>query len=388
MAPVADHAAAVLTIDLGAVVANWQLLRERLRPGASLGAAVKANAYGLGAREVTAALAAAGCRSFFVATIEEGIEVRAVLAGASEAAIPATAAVYVLNGLLPGADEALIAHRLTPVLNSLGDIASWSAAARRREARLPAALHIDTGMARLGLPAEELACLVGEPNRLAGVEPVLVMSHLACADQPEHPLNEGQRQAFGEAFDALAPVLAPARPQASLANSAGIFLGSSYHFDLARPGAALYGVQPLAGGLNPMRPVVTLRARILQVRTVAPPKTVGYGATYAVAQPSRIATVAVGYADGYLRSLSNRGRATVGAFEVPLVGRVSMDLITVDVSAVPAEIACPGAFVELIGATQTVDAVAARAGTIGYEILTALGSRYARVYRAADAPQR
>ena len=388
MVPVADHAAAVLTVDLGAVVANWQLLRARLRPGASLGAAVKANAYGLGAPEVTAALAAAGCRSFFVATIEEGIEVRAVLAGASEAAIPQSAAVYVLNGLAPGADEALIAHSLTPVLNSLGDIAAWSAAARRHEAQLPAALHIDTGMSRLGLPAEELACLVDEPGLLAGVAPALVMSHLACADQPEHPLNEGQRQAFAEALAALAPVLAPARPQASLANSAGIFLGPSFHFDLARPGAALYGIQPLTWGPNPMRPVVSLRARILQVRTVAPPKTVGYGATYAVAQPSRIATVAVGYADGYLRSLSNRGRATVGAFEVPLVGRVSMDLITVDVSAVPAEIACPGAFVELIGAAQTVDSVAARAGTIGYEILTALGSRYARVYRAADAPQR
>ncbi|MFZ1415177.1 MAG: alanine racemase [Defluviicoccus sp.] len=384
MAPVPDYAAAILTIDLGAVVANWRLLRDRLRPGAGLGAAVKANAYGLGAREVTAALAEAGCRSFFVATLEEGIEVRAVLAAGAEATAR-PAAVYVLNGPLPGADEALIAHRLTPVLNSREDIAAWSAAARRREARLPAALHVDTGMARLGLPADELARLVDDPGLLAGIAPVLVMSHLACADQPEHPLNERQRQALGRALAALTPVLAPARPPVSLANSAGIFLGHPYHFDLARPGAALYGVQPLAGGPNPMRPVVTLRARILQVRTVAPPATVGYGATYAVVQPSRIATVAVGYADGYLRSLSNRGRATVGAFEVPLVGRVSMDLITVDVSAVPAAIACPGAFVELIGASQTVDAVAERAGTIGYEILTALGSRYARVYRAADA---
>ena len=379
-----DLAAAILTIDLGAVVANWRQLRDRLRPGAGLGAAVKANAYGLGAREVTAALAEAGCRAFFVATIEEGIEVRAVLASATAAAA-STAPVYVLNGLLPGADEALVGHKLTPVLNSLGDIVAWSAAARRRGASLPAALHVDTGMARLGLPADELACLVDDPGRLAGIMPVLVMSHLACADQPEHPLNEEQRAAFGQALDALASMLASAGPQASLANSAGIFLGSSYHFDLARPGAALYGVGPHAGGPNPMRPVVSLRARILQVRTVAPPKTVGYGATYAVAQPSRIATVAVGYADGYLRSLSNRGRATLGAFEVPLVGRVSMDLITVDVSAVPAAIACPGAFVELIGAVQTVDAVAERAGTIGYEILTALGSRYARVYRALDA---
>lgn len=384
MAPVPDHAAAILTIDLGAVVANWRLLRDRLRPGAGLGAAVKANAYGLGAREVTAALAEAGCRSFFVATIEEGIEVRAVLAAGTEAAAR-SAAVYVLNGPLRGADEALIAHRLTPVLNSLDDVTAWSAAARRREARLPAALHVDTGMARLGLPADELARLVDDPDLLAGIAPVLVMSHLACADQPEHPLNERQRQALGRALAALTPVLAPARPLVSLANSAGIFLGHAYHFDLARPGAALYGVQPLAGGPNPMRPVVTLRARILQVRTVAPPATVGYGATYAVVQPSRIATVAVGYADGYLRSLSNRGRATVGAFEVPLIGRVSMDLITVDVSAVPAAIACPGACVELIGASQTVDSVAERAGTIGYEILTALGSRYARVYRAADA---
>lgn len=379
-----ELAAAILTIDLGAVVANWRLLRDRLRPGAALGAAVKANAYGLGAREVTAALAEAGCRSFFVATIDEGIEVRAVLASAT-AGTGSTAAVYVLNGLLPGSDEGLVAHRLTPVLNSLGDIDAWSAAARRRGASLPAALHVDTGMARLGLPADELACLVDDPGRLTGITPVLVMSHLACADQPEHPLNEEQRAAFGQALDALAAVLAPARLQASLANSAGIFLGSSYHFDLARPGAALYGVGPRADGPNPMRPVVSLRARILQVRTVAPPKTVGYGATYAVAEPSRIATVAVGYADGYLRSLSNRGRATLGAFEVPLVGRVSMDLITVDVSAVPAAIACPGAFVELIGAAQTVDAVAERAGTIGYEILTALGSRYARVYRGLDA---
>ena len=386
MANAREHAAAILFIDLGAIVANWRLLRDRLGAGASLGAAVKANAYGLGAREVTAALAAAGCRSFFVATLDEGIEVRAVLAAGGAAAN--AAAVYVLNGPPPSADEALIAHRLTPVLNSLGDIEGWSAAGRRRAERLPAALHIDTGMARLGLPPDELALLCHDPGRLAGIAPVLVMSHLACADQPEHPLNEAQRAAFGRALDALQPVLAPARPPASLANSAGIFLGLPYHFDLARPGAALYGIQPQAGDATPMRSVVSLRARILQVRTLAPPQSVGYGATYAVERPSRIATVAVGYADGYLRSLSNRGRATLGAFEVPLVGRVSMDLITLDVSTVPAEIACPGAFVELIGAAQPVDAVAARAGTIGYEILTALGSRYARVYRATEVTSR
>lgn len=355
----------VLEIDLDAVQANYHRLLAELG-GVSCSAVVKADAYGLGAERVAPALWAAGCRSFFVAHLVEGAALRALLPKAE---------IFVLNGALPGAEVELAALALHPVLNGLADIERWAALARTEERTLPAALQLDTGMARLGLPADELNRLAAEPGRLDGIDLRYVMSHLACAEERENPMNEAQRTAF----EAVRPRL-PAAP-ACFANSSGIFLGRAYHFDLARPGVALYGANPTPGRANPMAGTIRLTAPILQVRAIDPPASVGYGATHKIDRPARIATVAVGYADGYLRSLSSSGRCHLGGAEVAVVGRVSMDLITLDVSGVPAELARPGAEIEIIGPHQTIDQVAERADTIPYEILTGLGRRYSRIYK-------
>lgn len=328
-------------------------------------AVVKADGYGLGAIEVASALAAAGCRLFFVAQLDEGVALRV--------ALPAIE-IAVLNGVLPGTAPDFAAHDLVPVLNDLGQVAAWRKLCRDAGPR-PAMLHLDTGMARLGLPAAELAAIAADPALLDGVPLRAVMSHLACADEPAHPLNAEQLRRFQVARAAL-----PAAP-ASLAASSGILLGPGWHFELVRPGVALYGVNPQPATPNPMAQVIALKAKILQVRDVDRGMTVGYGATHLVDRPSRIATVAAGYADGLLRSLSNRGSAVLGGHRVSVVGRVSMDLITLDVSSVEPALAQPGALVDLVGPGHTVDDLAAEAGTIGYEILTALGRRYHRVWR-------
>jgi alanine racemase len=370
-----ECAGAVLTIDLDAIAANYRLLRDRAAP-AECAAVVKANAYGLGAEKVVPALAAAGCRTFFVAHVDEGIVVRRALADTSGGIAPESEpAVYVLNGPPRNAEEVLAEHRLTPVLNSLADIDAWSAFARRTGVPRAAALHVDTGMSRLGLPPAELATLGDDAARLDGVRLTHVMSHLACADEPDHPLNRRQLNAFAAARGAFA------RTAGCLANSSGVFLGPGYHADMVRPGAALYGVAPVPGEPNPMTQVVRLQGKILQVREIDSPETVGYGATHLAGGRERIATVAVGYADGYLRALSNRGSGYIGEIRVPLVGRVSMDLITFDVSAVPGSQARPGDMIDVIGPFNPIDRIAAEAGTIGYEILTSLGARYYRVYR-------
>jgi alanine racemase len=365
----AGRAGAILDIGLGAIVANWRLLQARAAP-ASCAAVVKADAYGLGADRVARALAAAGCRLFFVATLDEGIVLRRALGPAPEIAV--------LNGPSPHAADEFVAHALVPVLNEPGQIAEW---AKRRsslsapgggEGGLQAILHVDTGMARLGLTAREFARLLKDPPAIAWRA---VMSHLACADEPAHPMNRAQRTRFAGVAARL-----PGVP-ASLAASSGIFLGPDYHFDLVRPGAALYGVNPQPGHPNPLRQVVRLCAKILQTREIDRGQSVGYGATHVMAGPGRIATVAVGYADGWPRSLSGRGCGWLAATRVPLLGRVSMDLMTFDVSAVDPTLARPGMTIELLGEHYGVDEAAQDAGTIGYEILTALGHRYHRVYR-------
>ncbi len=364
--PTAARAGAILTIDLDAVADNYRRLCAALG-GTACAAVGKADAYGLGMARVAPALARAGARIFFVAQMEEAMALRAMF--------PVEVEIYVLNGL--GTDPAaeFQAGRVHPVLNSLGEIDAWAAVARAAGRALPAAVHIDTGMSRLGLPDDELEALAADRGRLAGIDLRYLVSHLACADRPEHPLNAEQLRLFRAARACL-----PDAP-ASFANSSGIFLGADYHLDLARPGVALYGVNPTPGQPNPMRQVVRLHGKILQVREIDASRTVGYGATHRAAGPTRIATVAVGYADGYLRSLSNRGSAWLGDRRVPVVGRVSMDLITLDVTGASAEAARPGAFVDLIGADLSTDEVAEAAGTIGYEILTSLGRRYHRVYR-------
>ncbi|MFO1143096.1 MAG: alanine racemase [Amaricoccus sp.] len=362
------HAGALLEIDLGAIRANYRLLRTRLGTTACAGV-VKADAYGLGAARVAPTLAAEGCRHFFVAHLDEAVALRPML--------PARAEIFVLNGLPDGAEAEAIARGITPVLNSLRQLEAWTGAARRRERRLPAVLQVDSGMSRLGLDAADLAALADAPARLAPLDLRLVMSHLACADDQGHPMNRAQLGRFAAARRRLPP--APA----SLSNSSGIFLGSDFRFDLARPGAALYGLAPVKGAANPMRPVVRLRGRIVQTREIPAGAQVGYGAAWTATGPRRIATVAVGYADGYRRGLSHRATAFAGDTAVTLVGIVSMDTATFDVTEAPQ--AVEGGFLELVGARHPVDALAAEAGTIGYEILTSLGSRYARSY--VDAVQ-
>jgi alanine racemase len=264
---------------------------------------------------------------------------------------------------------------LTPVLNSLAELDAWTATARRLLHPLPALLHIDTGMARLGLDPRELATLQADHSRLDGIDLRYVMTHLVTSEDPDDPVNEHQRQRFAAACAGL-----PAAP-CSFANSSGIFLGAGWGSDLARPGAALYGINPTPGRPNPMCQTARLTARILAVRNLQPGESVGYNATWRAARPSRIATVGVGYADGWHRSLSGRGRALFDGTPVPLVGRVSMDLTTFDVTELPA--AQPGTWLELLGPAQTPDDVALAAGTNGYEVLTSLGRRFQRVYRPA-----
>lgn len=360
-----DRAGAILTIDLGAVAANWRLLAGMVAPRARVAAVVKAEGYGLGAAPVARALKLSGCRRFFVATLEEGIELRSVLPDAE---------IGVFDGPISLIPDEFAEYRLMPVLNSREQVDSWAALARRRGARAPAVLQIDTGMSRLGLSRLEAEALAADREAVAELDLALVLSHLACSDQPEHPLNRLQQQRLRR-LGALFPGV-----PASLAASSGIFLGEDYHFDWVRPGAALYGVNPSPGRPNPMRPVVALHGKILQVRDVDPGEAVGYGATWQPAAPARVAVVAVGYADGLPRALGNRGVAMLGDRRVPLVGRVSMDVVEFDVTGVPESLARTGAFVELLGPTLGLDDVAAAAGTIGYEILTRLGRRYRRRY--------
>jgi alanine racemase len=357
----ADGAKAVLTVDLGAIAENFRRL-QRAAPGSEVAAVVKADAYGLGAGEVARALRQAGCEKFFVAHGDEGLALLAVLADAE---------IYVLHGL--GGDQAAaIEAGLVPVLNHPGELQRHVDQARRRGQRLPATLHVDSGMWRLGFGEADLRAL--DAATLDALDLRLVMSHLACAEEPANPLNEEQRACFERRRAMLPP--APA----SLANSSAIFLGEAFHYQLCRAGVALYGVNPTPGRPNPMAPVVTLEAPVLQVFEVDAHGTVGYGATYPVRPGARLATVPVGYADGYLRAAGGRAVARIGGTRVPLAGRVSMDLLTLDVSALPPDAVRPGIMALLIGGPDGLDELAAAAGTIGYEVLTRLGTRFARRY--------
>jgi alanine racemase len=368
LSQVPARAAGVLSVDLAAIAENYRRLKSTFQERA-LAAVVKADGYGLGAERVAPALVKAGARSIFVAQLDEALKLRPLL----DRCHPAIS-LYVLNGLMPGAEADYADNVILPVLNSLGEIEAWSRFARQRDKALPAAVHLDSGMCRLGLPPDEVETLRAEPARLDGIVPTCILSHLACADEPAHPMNAAQLAAFKSALTALP------RAPVSFCNSSGIFLGPGYHFDLGRPGVALYGVNPTPGAANPMRPVVRLQAKILQIRAIDAPQAVGYGATHRARGPARIATVAAGYADGYLRSISSRGHAWVAGHRVPVVGRVSMDLLALDVTGIAPEKVRPGLWAELVNAEHDVDALAAEAGTIGYEILTSLGARYHRVY--------
>jgi alanine racemase len=348
--------AAILEVDLGAIVDNWRTLRAR-HPSGPVAGVVKADGYGLGAREVAGALYQAGCRHFFVAYLNEALAIRDVVPGAMLA---------VLSGPIPGSEAAYRAHGLLPVLGSLDEIDRWPG---------EAILHVDTGMSRLGLSPRELAVLAQDHGRLDRLAVRYVMTHLVSSECADDPINALQSQRFAAARAMLPP--APC----SLANSSGMFLGAGFESDLARPGAALYGINPTPGRPNPMQQVVRLSVRVLAVREIAAGDSVGYNATWIAGRPSRIATTALGYADGFHRSLSGRGAACFDGRPVPLVGRVSMDLTTFDVTDHPA--VQPGCWLEVLGPHLSPDDVAVAAGTNGYEVLTSLGRRFHRVYRTA-----
>lgn len=363
-----DFATARLIVRLGAIAANNRYFQEHCRP-AAVAAAVKADAYGLGLAPVAQTLTTAGCDTFFVARPKEGMALRSLLPHAR---------IFVLDGAHHETASALIEYRLIPVLNSLSEIATWNEAARQGGGQLDCAIHFDTGMNRLGLPEYERATLAAETGtRLRHLQVVLWMSHLACSDDCASLMNVEQQARFRAALASLPP--APA----SLAASAGALLGKDYHFDLVRPGIGLYGGNPCTGRPNPLAVVAVLTGRILQLRRVDTGETVGYGASFRAARPSTLATIGLGYADGLMRAIGNRGEGAIAGVRAPIVGRVSMDLVTLDVSAVSRDALEVGAEVEFFGDTISLEEFADHAGTANYEVLTSLGHRVPRIYGPA-----
>src|SRR3982751_962669 len=363
----------VLTVDLDAIIANWRKLEKTAVP-AECSAVIKADAYGCGAEQVARALNKAGCKTFFVATIEEARAVRA--------AVPEPT-IYVLGGYFQNTGEHYAAIDARPVIGDLNELAEWDVFCRRSGWTGGAAIHIDTGMNRLGLTIAEAQGIIPRIN--AGDHGItLVMSHLVSAEHLNNQTNSKQLTVFREIASLFSGV------PASLANSSGIFLGPQFQLDLVRPGAALYGVNPTPEADNPMQPVVELKARIVQIRNLEKGETVGYGGTWTARRPTRIAIVAAGYADGYFRAASSndgsRGAEVVVAGKrCPIAGRVSMDLIAVDVTDLEKNAARRGHMVTLIGEGITVDELAHHFGTIGYEVLTSLSRRFASIYKGGEA---
>ena len=364
-------AGARLTIDLDAIAANYGLIAQQAAPAAA-GAVVKADAYGMGATRVAPTLAAAGCRDFFVAVLGEALDLKP--------ALPQQARIYVLNGLPRGAEEMFVQAGLRPVLNSLSQVRRWAERARELGRPLPAAVQFDTGMSRLGLSPDEVEALCAEPESLAGIEVALVMSHLACADTPLAQANIDQLALF----DRLANRLAPDAPR-SLANSAASLGLPASHGDLVRPGIALYGGEPFAGRRSGLFDIVRLDARIIQVREIPDGAGVGYDLTYVAKGRRRIATIGMGYADGWPRRIGDRAAAYFQGARLPVVGRVSMDSMALDVTSLGPGALEEGDLVELIGPNQSLEAVAELAGTVSYEILTDLGGRFERRYLASNS---
>ena len=361
-------ATGLLTIDLSQIARNWQALAALVAP-AECGAVVKANAYGLGADHIIPALVNAGCKTFFIATPDEAIEARRLAPDAT---------IFALDGLMPGAGETLAAYSVIPVLSSLPEVYEWRDLAKARGEKLAAALHIDSGLNRLGLSLSDVRALADDPKSLNAFDVRLAVSHLASADDPLDPKNEQQRAAF----DTLRALLPKAR--ASLAASDGLMLGAPYHYDLVRPGYAIYGGQAFKGGATPVRPALTAAARILQIRKVAEGETVGYAGRWQAPRKSKIAIIAAGYADGFSRAASSTWDELGGAVRINgefalIAGRVSMDLITADITDFKVSVE-RGDLAEIIGPGLTIEEAGQRAGTIGYEVLTSLSRRFHRVY--------
>ncbi|WJR67489.1 alanine racemase [Neorhizobium sp. CSC1952] len=372
-----DFAPVRLTVDLGALVDNWREMARR-SGSARASAVLKADAYGLGLEDCGTALYEAGARDFFVAVVQEGVTLRAYAPDAR---------IYVLSGIWPGQERTFFENDLVPVLASEEQLAFWMSVVSEHGDH-PCALQVDTGFNRLGIPLDEAIALAEDVSRPASFSPVLVLSHLHSGDTPSSPLNRQQLESFqrvAEAFEGI---------ESSLSASAGIFLGPEYHFDLTRPGIALYGGESVQG-MKPLKPVAKAEARIVQIREADEGTTVSYGATHRLSRNSRLAIAAAGYADGYLRSLSGSGvplraggtpgaHGFVAGHRVPVVGRITMDLTIFDVTDVPAADIRAGDYIELFGPNMPLDEVARAAGTIGYEMLTGLGLRYERRYVYPD----
>lgn len=362
----------ILTIDLTAIQKNWERVSRQLdKKRTSTAAVIKADAYGLGAQKVGRALYDVGCREFFLATQEEAIAARAYL--------PADSILYVLGGVRPGAERIFIDNRLIPVLFSLMDLRRWQSACECTGVRGDCAIKINTGMTRLGLDLPELSIWLSFLSSFANTRPLLIMSHMACADEPEHPLNEKQLASFEEVVNLCRPQLPNTR--FSFANSSGIFLGERWHFDLVRPGASLYGINPQQSKPSPVLPVIRLDLPVIQIRRIIQSATVGYGATTDVAPPSILAVVAGGYADGLHRTIGLHGQGSIEGYPVSITGRISMDTSIFDVSSVPEELLQEESLmVQVLGKELSLDVMMGRAGVLGYEILTSLGARYERRY--------
>jgi len=357
-----------LTVDLGALAKNWRAL-DKVSAGALTASVVKADAYGTGIEMASKALYAAGARFFFVATPDEGIAVRTTLPDAH---------IFVLGGLYPGAANLYIRQSLMPVIGSMDMLEEWLGKCVERNEAYPSAFHFDTGMNRLGFRLNE-AVLVRERIERLGYAPQMVMSHLACSDIPNHEKNRTQLALFGSVLNQF-----PGIP-ASLANSAGMMTGRDYHFQMVRPGIALYGGRAVNGRKNPMANVVTLHVPVLQVKEARTGESVGYGASYSLSRDSRLAILGHGYADGFFRSLSATNQRPGGKVFLrgklcPIVGKISMDLSIVDITELGPNLPKPGEGAEVIGPNISVDDQADAAGTIGYELLTALKGRYTRNY--------
>jgi len=363
-----ELAGGILNINLSALAENYRILSAEA-PSSECGGVVKADGYGLGVGIVGQTLYDAGCRTFFVALPAEGAKLRQVLPN-----VP----IIILNGFF-GDGSLYLKHNLIPALGSLDDITRWAEFCRNRaHKKLPAYLHVDTGISRLGIPNNDLPRLSNLQDEIDAIDFKAIMTHLACADEPGHTMNDIQRQNFQNVFREL-PDSLKSLPR-SFANSSGVFLGADYQLDIMRPGVALYGANPTSDKPNPMQDVVELKGKIMQVDTLDKGTTVGYGSAYITSRTERIAKIAIGYADGYPRNLGGIAEAAIGGKRVPVVGRISMDMLTVDITDINENISRVGDFVYLIGGGITLDEVAAKAGTIPYEILTSLGHRYHRNY--------
>lgn len=359
-------ASALVTIDLAALTSNWKALAAQA--GVAMGAAIKGEAYGLGIEAVAKTLWSAGCRSFFVARPFEGAQLRAILP---------EALIFVLDGLYSWQADYYLQHELYPALISLDEAREWAASGKGK----PCAVHVDTGINRMGMTGQELTAVVAMKDQL---RIVMVMSHLACSDEPAHLLNAKQHDLFAK-YRAMLPDV-----PASFANSSGIYLGEGYLYDLVRPGVALYGGNPLPGKPNPMKTVVTLQLKIMQTKFVKQGDTIGYSATWTAPQGSRIALLGAGYRDGIPRKLSwsadkPAAQVFVAGRRVDVVGRVSMDMMAIDVTDLTEAETTRGTLVEIFGPNLPVDEAAAYAGTISYELLTHLGNRYARRYIGGES---